>query len=71
MGGKERFMRDKEKFLELRKVLQHVQWGSCDGCGRMWYCPICGASKEHWDDDGNHAEGEHAEDCPIGNALKL
>jgi len=47
------------ELARLRTALRLAEWGSCDGCGRLYYCPICHA----------HHEGSHAPDCPIGLAV--
>jgi hypothetical protein len=45
----------------LRDALEYAQWGSCDGCGSMRYCPECGTSRDF---------DKHIDKCSIGAALR-
>lgn len=58
--------------VRLRAALEEAQWGSCDGCGQMNHCPLCGASRLGPDEDANGMQlpGAHLDSCPIGAALK-
>jgi len=56
----------------LRAALESIQWGSCDGCGRHVYCPICKGqepSLAEYDEVSPRERFGHKPDCPIGKAL--
>jgi rubrerythrin len=55
----------KEQIDRLRGALEVAQWGSCDGCGQLRQCPVCGASRETESGAEPHAPG-----CLIGKALR-
>jgi hypothetical protein len=54
----------------LRKALESIQWGSCDGCGNMSHCPECRAYRLNHDPEGwATLPGVHKPECSIGLAL--
>jgi hypothetical protein len=59
-------MSSASKLYDVTDAIEALEWGSCDGCGQHYTCPVCGATKTTWDESGmNELPGKHKEDCPI------
>jgi hypothetical protein len=62
---------------KLRALMETLQWGSCDGCGNHWQCPLCtgrrpydvtGVSYDDYGAPGTEGYG-HVADCPLAGLL--
>jgi len=59
-----------DRLEELRAALELVQWGSCDACGRLNYCPVCHEPRTRPGDECEEVPGQHLDKCPVGRALE-